>query len=115
MSVPELLDDDGYPTEVALALISDWRTSTPVDFRPWFALIKSAWWNPEWGWSEEGGIADDALGSRGGTIRRYLISTGGWSGNESLIGAMQKNRFAWMFTWEQSRRGGHYIFDARES
>lgn len=40
-------------------------------------------------------------------------STGGWSGNESIIGAMQKNRMVWNFLWEQSRRGGHYVFDKR--
>ena len=38
------------------------------------------------------------------------ISTGGWSGNEDLIGAMQNNAMLWIMTWVSSRRGGHYTF-----
>jgi hypothetical protein len=44
-------------------------------------------------------------------VQRFDISTAGWSGNESLIRAMEKNSFMWATTWVQSRRGGHYIFE----
>ena len=26
---------------------------------------------------------------------------------------MKKERWIWMFAWEQSRRGGHYIFEIK--
>ena len=38
--------------------------------------------------------------------------TGGWSGNEQIVGAMQKTYF-WVFYWQLSRRGGHYWFEIK--
>ena len=39
------------------------------------------------------------------------LHTGGWSGNESIIGALKENTLFWMCYWDMSRRGGHYYFD----
>jgi hypothetical protein len=43
--------------------------------------------------------------------RVYFMSTGGWSGNESIIDALAKNRLFWLVAWQESRRGGHYRFE----
>jgi len=40
----------------------------------------------------------------------WELHTGGWSGNEEIIRAMQDNRVWWGMFWESSRRGGHYEF-----
>lgn len=40
----------------------------------------------------------------------WEISTGGWSGNEDIIEAMQDNQVFWSLHWLESRRGGHYKF-----
>lgn len=48
--------------------------------------------------------------SLGRPIKKLYLSTGGWSGNEELIGALRENRCFWMLCWEQSKRGGHYWF-----
>jgi hypothetical protein len=98
VDVDEFFDEDGYPTEDALELIKSW---------PWqdtdgcFNFIRQMWqWNNMM-WTQ----TDD------GEKITYNISTGGWSGNEGLVSALQENHVIWMFTWVQSKRGGHYIFE----
>ena len=91
-----------YPTEEQLEAVASWD-STLIN---WYDFIHGIWWAPEWGWRQERGT--DELTDA--PLTRYRISTGGWSGNEDLIEAMQKN-LGWFFTWVQSRRGGHYIFE----
>jgi len=49
--------------------------------------------------------------------RSLLIAlvVGGWSGNESIIRALENNKhWIWTMNWVQSRRGGHYIFELKE-
>ena len=95
-------DPNEYPTDEELKRITAW----PLDPLGWFAFIKLCWWAADWGWIETKGFCD------GGTkiTVEYLLSTGGWSGNESIIDAMQDNRALWLLTWYSSRRGGHFVF-----
>lgn len=95
------LDEDGYPTDAALDIIELWPTD---DASGWFNFIRDIWHLASWGWKE----GDKKSGYR------YNISTAGWSGNESVITAMQRNEMLWYLTWHQSRRGGHYVFEVRE-
>jgi len=88
-------DRDGYPTDDELEAVRKWDWK---DLEGWFEYIKSIWWAANWGFTE--------------TKRRYYISTGGWSGNESIIKAMTEN-FAWDMVWLNTRRGGHYTFERR--
>lgn len=104
----ELIDEDGYPTPSALEIVSTWHWSEPNGY---FDFIKSIWWMPDWGWSE-GNETDERDDLK--LVYRYHISTGGWSGNEAIISAMQSNDMMWHLNWVQSRRGGHYIFELRE-
>ena len=107
----QFLDEDGYPTEETLELIQCWHWS---DCRGWFEFIKGIWWNADDAWDEIKGGNDYWLNEElDPETVRYHISTFGWSGNESIIGAMKKN-FMWNTTWVQSRRGGHYIFELKE-
>ena len=92
-----MLDADGYPEEEDIQKIESWDYR---DLPGLFAFIKTVWWMADWGWHEKG--------------RERHISTGGWSGNEEIIGAMRKNHMVWTLTWVQSRRGGHYIFELPE-
>ncbi len=100
-TMSDFLDQDGYPTEEALDKIAKWHYNDP---KGWFAFIKEIWWMKNWGWHEN--ETDNGI--------EYNISTGGWSGNESIIRAMQQTDFLWTITWYQSTRGGHYIFEVRD-
>lgn len=104
----DFLDDDGYPTEDALEIIEKWHWD---DAKGWFKFIESIWYMRSWGWKEEDEPHDwyeDKI------VHRYYISTAGWSGNESIIRAMQNNDMMWYLNWVQSQRGGHYIFELKE-
>lgn len=41
---------------------------------------------------------------------RLELHTGGWSGNEELVGALKTNSMFWLLYWQKSERGGHYWF-----
>lgn len=105
----DMLDDDGYPTDTALDIIREWTFQ--MNQKELFEFIKSIWWMPDWGW-KECEVIDEVTNEKS---YAYYISTGGWSGNESIIQAMQENKWMfWTLTWQQSRRGGHYIFQLRK-
>lgn len=91
-----------YPREDELERVATWEG----DWRECFAFIRSIWWMPDWGW-HEATVTDDF----DRIVTRYSISTGGWSGNEDIIAAMERNWMLMAMTWQQSRRGGHYIFE----
>lgn len=103
--MPEL-DADGYPFEEDLQRIREWPITN--NYAPLLDFIGERWSYPDrW---EKVEAADDVLDK---PVWRYTCSTGGWSGNESLIYALQDNCIAWSMCWAQSRRGGHYIFEVR--
>ena len=89
------MNSDGYPDEEELATIAKW----PYDNLPaLMEYIKRRWQYSDCGyWKQRGTM--------------YRISTGGWSGNESIISAMQENTMFWLLCWVSSRRGGHYTFN----
>jgi hypothetical protein len=95
-------DSDGYPTDKTLREVR--RYSGPaLDF---FHSLKAGWWHGETG-VRESSNARDRFGRR---IVRFRLHTWGWSGNESLIEAMEKNLMLHLIAWQETRRGGHYIY-----
>lgn len=104
----EYLDDDGYPTDEALKYIEtfDWKEG---DVNELFAFIKSIWNMYVWTESD----VEDGRFNKINKYRRYEFSTGGWSGNEEIIRAFQRNSFLWDLCLESYRRGGHYVFDTK--
>jgi hypothetical protein len=100
-----MLDKDGYPTDHCLQIIKNWHWS---DSKGWFEFIKEYWWAPDFGW-QEANVPHEFRENK--IVHQFQISTGGWSGNESIIRAMERNGMMWHFNWVQSRRGGHYIFE----
>ena len=91
-------DEDKYPTDEALTRIEQW--SHKDGFRALMNQVKAIWTYADAGyWTEKG--------------TEIHASTAGWSGNESIIGALQRNHIFWALCWVQSRRGGHYIFEVK--
>ena len=103
-----MLDEDGYPTDAALDIVELWHWT---DAKGWFKFIESLWHLKSFGWTE-GEAPHDY--DKDEIVYLYEISTAGWSGNESIIRAMQENDMMWELNWVQSRRGGHYIFELKD-
>jgi len=94
MSEPAF-DEDGYPTPGTLRTIQHWPYTDPQGLMEY---CYKAWRYADLGyWAQRG--------------RAYKISTGGWSGNESIIDHLMDNKVFWMLCWVSSRRGGHYEFE----
>jgi hypothetical protein len=92
------MDSDGYPTEDLLEEIRKWDAT---DFIGLMTYIKPLWKYAESGyWSVRGNY--------------YHLSTAGWSGNESIVGALQDNHVWWMLYAYSWRVGGHYVFKRRK-
>lgn len=88
------MDSDGYPDDDEISTIQNWSHS---DFSGLMEYIRKLWFYADFGYWRQCG-------------ERYLISTAGWSGNETLIDAMRSNTIFWGLCWVSSRRGGHYEF-----
>lgn len=95
MKSPEQ-DEHGYPTEKTLDAIKEWPGS---DFAGLIDFVGRAWqWEDRWHFDG----------------KELCAITGGWSGNESLIGALQQNVLFWMMCWWASYRGGKFEFKLPE-
>jgi hypothetical protein len=91
------MDDYGYPEDEELARIENWSIRGREDCVELLEYVRGLWTYPEYFEHDEEGT-------------HYTISTGGWSGNESLISAMCSNYMFWAIAWWSSRKGGHYEF-----
>lgn len=86
-------DADGYPTDETLRAISEWPV--PDDTQGLIEFVMAAWKYP------------DAIRYKN---RWFTFETGGWSGNESIVAALNKNLMFRVLYWYESRRGGHYEY-----
>lgn len=92
------MDIHGYPEEHELDKIEKWDYN---DIPALMGYVKERWKYANAGYFRIG--------------RKYLyLSTGGWSGNESIIGALKANIMFWAICWWSSKRGGHYIFEVKQ-
>ena len=85
-------DKDGYPTDDTLQTIAKW----PDDWSGLVDYVEEAW---EY---EEYFVRDGRI---------IKMSTGGWSGNEDIVLALQNNFHFWITCWVSSTRGGHFVFE----
>ena len=90
------MDNDGYPDDDELESIKAWP---PSDLDGCMEYVRE-----RWKYADSGFFNHDK-GS-------YKLSTGGWSGNEEIIGALHENVVWWMMYWQSSARGGKHVFEA---
>ena len=97
------MDSDGYPTEEELEKIRSWRD----DWNGLMLYLKKRWRWDSYIWREtiEGNLITNKF--------LWHVSTGGWSGHEEMIQALQENYLFWGLCWLSSRRGGHYEFEVK--
>lgn len=109
-------DEDGYPTEETLERIRSWPINDDSGPLELLQYVRDAWYYPDRFFELDAPPDDypDLMRNICGPRRWFYVSTAGWSGNESLIEALQHNVIFWMLCWWSSRRGGHYIFEVRD-
>ena len=91
MKEPEF-DRGGYPTEKTLSSIEEWDNN---DLWGWLEFCRVCWKYPDYVTTSD-------------NVTQFI--TGGWSGNESVISAMENNIVLWTLSWLKSERGGLYEF-----
>lgn len=101
----DYFDDDSYPTDNILDFLTTYAISSEnlVEF---INHIKNTWKYDDWGF-----VINMHTDETGETYKCLNLHTGGWSGNEDVICALERNIVFWGIAWSESRRGGHYRFD----
>jgi len=86
-----------YPDTRDLLMIKEWDVIKDpfglLDF------VESVTWTPDW-----------CINIRGKRVKYFEFHTGGWSGNEEIIGALKDNPNFFLLYWIKTYRGGHYYF-----
>ena len=99
------IDDDGYPTDECLNGIRELARDR-VAMEAWLLedlpeLIAAT----PYGSYDIEVISDELTGK---PVKQITLTTGGWSGNEAIIGAIPA--FVDDFYWYSSQRGGKHVY-----
>jgi hypothetical protein len=85
-----------YPDSDDLLRIGNWEIKSYAECHRLMDFVFSIWAYPEMCWRLPDG--------------QYKLATGGWSGNEEIISAMESNLIFWGMFWQSSNRGGGHVF-----
>lgn len=96
-----MLNSDGYPTEETLEKIKTWPQEK--GWEDLLDLCKEIWHYPEFFHKFEYE-----------KVILYSTATGGWSGNEDIIIALEENLSFWLDCWQASKRGGIHEFEVKK-
>ena len=99
------LDHDGYPTDASLIEI---ERAKWVDAAAVLDAVKAAWHWQDFATHDLTVCESSVVHVMDGELFLRL-STGGWSGNESLVKALMKSEVG-KLTWALKARGGLWIF-----
>lgn len=92
--------NEEYPSDEALLVLEDWGPD-PSTYLELMELVTELW--------------DETYGNLEETpAGRFVLITGGWSGNEDIIAALQENVVFWSLCWMESHRGGRVVLEIPE-
>ena len=103
---------DDYPDPEDLARVESWPYT---DLPALMAFVSDLWC--DYGWFEQTESRIDFGGMNEGDLddgHRWCCATGGWSGNEEIIAALERNTMFWALCWAASLRGGYYEFEVKD-
>ena len=100
-------DDSGeYPSDAALERIKSWPYQ---DAAGCFEFVKAIWHWDDWAGEALRPEELKVVGAEDGD--RFLrLATGGWSGNEDIVSAINHNVMIRALTWRLTARGGLHIY-----
>jgi hypothetical protein len=107
---PPTFDAGRSPTDETLVRIAAWPCKTANDVRACLDFATCVW-NYEYGSVGMVNAPQELAmlhAQKGERFVRFV--TGGWSDNESVIGALEQNMTLQALTWCLSTRGGLHIF-----
>lgn len=88
-----------YPTDAELEEIKRWNFKEQP-LKHFLNCIERVWKYADIGFFKLSGKK----------VLKLELHTGGWSGNEDTISAIQDNFTFWVMCWQATKRGGHYYF-----
>jgi hypothetical protein len=83
-----------YPEDKELEIIKNWKYED--NYLSLMKYVKNIW-----NWDDYFVQVDE---------NNFELHTGGWSGNEDIMMALENNQLFWVMCWQESKRGGHYKF-----
>ena len=95
-------DRDGYPTDETLDILRNWDDFSSSGYQQWIEFAHKAWH-----WNDMVIIGTDSENIILSDRKMVQFHTGGWSGNEDIISAMQGN-VLWLVNFQNHRTGGHF-------
>lgn len=96
----EILDENRYPTPEYLEYIEKYNPIKRGGYDELLNSLSETWMYKDWGFIRKRPIKEKFT---------LILHTGGWSGNEEIIGALQNNIYVWYY-WKMKKAGGHYWF-----
>lgn len=98
---------EDYPTETELNTLIEWDSiKNPKGL---VEFVGDIWHIPDHGFNLCPGFQKNSIGQK---VKKLCLATGGWSGNEDIITALQDNKtHFWLMYWTLSKRGGYYEFE----
>lgn len=103
-------DKEGYPTELTLDTIKNWKIESQEDLLQLIDYARDAYNHHYGNWY----VIEDYDKLSHWYFEPFdalIVSTGGWSGNESVIRALMENPIIRMRCLIATFAGGMYIFD----